>query len=133
MAYEMRISDWSSDVCSSDLWVYEHPLLILAAAMLLPLPALFPWDKWLRLEAKTTRAATVLLALIAAFASWHMVYQWTARLDGAAAGWCIALFVIVIIVIGRRWSNVPVLPLFLIGLLGWVPPQVKHNCKTRGL
>src|SRR3546814_17899062 len=29
-AYEMRISDWSSDVCSSDLWqsaVAEHPFL----------------------------------------------------------------------------------------------------------
>src|SRR3546814_1567920 len=23
-AYEMRISDWSSDVCSSDLWKAEH-------------------------------------------------------------------------------------------------------------
>src|SRR3546814_9360900 len=23
-AYEMRISDWSSDVCSSDLWVPTH-------------------------------------------------------------------------------------------------------------
>src|SRR3546814_5807303 len=23
-AYEMRISDWSSDVCSSDLWVFQH-------------------------------------------------------------------------------------------------------------
>src|SRR3546814_14530843 len=115
MAYEMRISDWSSDVCSSDLWVYEHPLLILAAAMLLPLPALFPWDKWLRLEAKTTRAATVLLVLIAAFASWHMVDQWTGRLDGAVAGWGIAIFVIGILVIGRRWAYVPVLALLMIG------------------
>src|SRR3546814_1529983 len=26
-AYEMRISDWSSDVCSSDLVDREHPLL----------------------------------------------------------------------------------------------------------
>src|SRR3546814_5221369 len=24
-AYEMRISDWSSDVCSSDLWCYIPP------------------------------------------------------------------------------------------------------------
>src|SRR3546814_7883899 len=24
-AYEMRISDWSSDVCSSDLWLDENP------------------------------------------------------------------------------------------------------------
>src|SRR3546814_6606408 len=23
-AYEMRISDWSSDVCSSDLWTYKR-------------------------------------------------------------------------------------------------------------
>src|SRR3546814_9638023 len=23
-AYEMRISDWSSDVCSSDLWYYDY-------------------------------------------------------------------------------------------------------------
>jgi SAM-dependent methyltransferase len=100
-------------------WVYEHPLLILAAAMLLPLPALFPWDKWLRLEAKTTRAATVLLVLIAAFASWHMVDQWTGRLDGAVAGWGIAIFVIGILVIGRRWAYVPVLALLMIGVGGW--------------
>src|SRR3546814_16042641 len=26
----MRISDWSSDVCSSDLHVYEHPYALLA-------------------------------------------------------------------------------------------------------
>src|SRR3546814_14070385 len=26
-AYEMRISDWSSDVCSSDLDKWDHPLL----------------------------------------------------------------------------------------------------------
>src|SRR3546814_5633439 len=25
-SYEMRISDWSSDVCSSDLWVGEGPV-----------------------------------------------------------------------------------------------------------
>src|SRR3546814_9272611 len=75
-------------------WVYEHPLLILAAAMLIPLPALLPWDKWLGLEAKTVRAVTVLLVVIAAFASWHMVEQWTGRLDGTVAGWGVAIFVV---------------------------------------
>src|SRR3546814_2978207 len=55
--------------------------------MLIPLPALLPWDKWLGLEAKTVRAVTVLLVVIAAFASWHMVEQWTGRLDGTVAGW----------------------------------------------
>ncbi|SBV31244.1 conserved membrane protein of unknown function [uncultured Sphingopyxis sp.] len=100
-------------------WVYEHPLLILAAAMLLPLPALLPWDKWLGLEAKTTRAVTVVLVLIAAFASWHMVDQWTGRLDGAVTGWGIAIFVIGMLVIGWRWSYVSVLALLMIGVGGW--------------
>src|SRR3546814_3850957 len=27
-AYEMRISDWSSDVCSSDLWVLAVPAIL---------------------------------------------------------------------------------------------------------
>src|SRR3546814_8574177 len=32
-AYEMRISDWSSDVCSSDLWVLSsHSLAVLVLA-----------------------------------------------------------------------------------------------------
>lgn len=100
-------------------WVYEHPLLILAAAMLLPLPALFPWDKWLGLEVKTTRVVAVLLVVIAAFASWHMVANWTGRLDGTVAGWGIAIFVVGMLVIGWRWAFVPVLALLMIGVGGW--------------
>src|SRR3546814_14686206 len=30
-AYEMRISDWSSDVCSSDLWLNSHLIVGLLA------------------------------------------------------------------------------------------------------
>ncbi|HEV7311443.1 fused MFS/spermidine synthase [Sphingopyxis sp.] len=100
-------------------WVYEHPLLILVAAMLLPLPALFPWDKWLGLEVKTTRVVAVLLVVIAAFASWHMVANWTGRFDGTVAGWGIAIFVVGMLVIGWRWAFVPVLALLMIGVGGW--------------
>ena len=100
-------------------WVYEHPLLILAAAMLLPLPALLPWDKWLGLEAKTARAVAVVLVVIAAFAAWHMVGDWTGRLDSATTSWGIAIFVIGMLVIGWRWAYVPVLALLMIGVGGW--------------
>src|SRR3546814_2855399 len=31
-AYEMRISDWSSDVCSSDLWTTRYPAIARALA-----------------------------------------------------------------------------------------------------
>lgn len=100
-------------------WVYEHPLLILGAAMLLPLPALLPWDKWLKLEAKAARHVAALLVAIAAFAAWHMVANWTGRLDGDIAPWGVAIFVIGILVIGWRWAFVPVLALLMIGVGGW--------------
>lgn len=100
-------------------WVYEHPLLILAAAMLLPLPALFPWDKWLGLRAKTARAVALVFVVIAAFGAWQMVGDWTGRLDSATTSWGIAIFVIGMLVIGWRWAYVPVLALLMIGVGGW--------------
>lgn len=100
-------------------WVYEHPLLILAAAILLPLPALLPWDKWLGLEAKTARVVAAALVAIAAFGAWHMVGDWTGRLDSATTSWGIVIFVIGMLVIGWRWAYVPVLALLMIGVGGW--------------
>ncbi|ABF54441.1 spermidine synthase [Sphingopyxis alaskensis] len=100
-------------------WVYEHPLLILAAGLLLPLPTLFPWDKWLGLEPKTARASAALLVAIAALAAWNMVERWTGRADGDIAAWGIAIFVIGILVIGWRWAYVSVLALLMIGVGGW--------------
>ncbi len=100
-------------------WVYEHPLLILAAGLLLPLPALFPWDKWLGLKVKTARAIAVLLVAAAAFGAWHMTENWTGRLDAATTPWGIAIFVIGMLVIGWRWAFVPVLALLMIGVGGW--------------
>src|SRR3546814_10709728 len=37
-AYEMRISDWSSDVCSSDLGPGGHPALAMCAANAVAVP-----------------------------------------------------------------------------------------------
>lgn len=100
-------------------WVYEHPLLVLAAAALLPLPALLPWDKWLRLSASRTTIAVAVLVAIAAFASWHMVSEWGGVLEGATAAWGIVIFVIGLLVIGWRWAFVATLALLMIGVGGW--------------
>src|SRR3546814_3037430 len=60
-AYEMRISDWSSDVCSSDLaeqlklWWKEN-WMALAAGLVIGLAAIFGWEGWQKHT--TQRAAT---------------------------------------------------------------------------
>lgn len=100
-------------------WVYEHPLLTLGAAMLLPLPTLLPWDKWLKLPRTTARLVVGLLVVVAAFASWRMVSGWSGRLDGDVAIWGLAILVIGLLVIGWRWAYVAVLALLMIGVGGW--------------
>jgi SAM-dependent methyltransferase len=100
-------------------WVYEHPLLTLAAAMLLPLPTLLPWDKWLKLPATTARLVVGLLVVVAAVASWRMVSGWSGRLDGDVAIWGFAILAIGLLVIGWRWAYVAVLALLMIGVGGW--------------
>ena len=100
-------------------WVYEHPLLVLAAAALLPLPALFPWDNWLRLSAKTAQIVVAVLVVIAAIACWQMVSNWDGVLEGATAAWGAATLAIGLLVIGWRWAFVSVLALLMIGVGGW--------------
>ncbi|MCW5647704.1 MAG: fused MFS/spermidine synthase [Sphingopyxis sp.] len=100
-------------------WVYEHPLLTLAAAMLLPLPAILPWDKWLKLKPSSARIGVALLVAVAVYASLRMVDGWSGRLDGAVAGWGMAMLVIGILVIGWRWAYVAVLALLMVGVGGW--------------
>ena len=100
-------------------WVYEHPLLVLAAAALLPLPALFPWDKWLGLSARTAQIIVAVLMAIAAFACWHMATSWGGVLEGSTAVWGAVIFAIGLLVIGWRWAFVSALALLMIGIGGW--------------
>src|SRR3546814_4483667 len=75
-------------------WVYEHPLLILAAALLLPLPRLIAWDSAFALSPRRARILVALLVAIAGFAAWRMVAGWTGRFEGATALWGAAVFAI---------------------------------------
>src|SRR3546814_8545333 len=62
-------------------WVYEHPLLILAAALLLPLPRLIPWDSAFVLSPRRAQIVVAALAAVAAFATWRLAEDWPGRLD----------------------------------------------------
>ena len=100
-------------------WVYEHPLLILGAGALLPLPALFPWDKWLKASPRQAGRIVALLVAIAAFGSWNMVQGWSGALEDSIAVWGMGIFVIGLLVIGWRWAYVAVLALLMVGVGGW--------------
>ncbi|WP_432769264.1 MAG: fused MFS/spermidine synthase [Sphingopyxis sp.] len=100
-------------------WVYEHPLLILAAAALLPLPALFPWDKWLKLTPVNSRIVVILLVALAAVASWTMASDWDGAIGTGTAAWGFAIVAVGILVLGWRWAFVAVLALLMIGVGGW--------------
>ena len=99
-------------------WVYEHPLLILAAALLVPLPVLIPWDKWLELTPRTARLVVALLVAVAFFISQHMAAEWTGALDRATMIWGIGILAIGIMVIGWRWAFVGVLAFTMLGFGG---------------
>jgi hypothetical protein len=48
-------------------WVWEHPLLVLAAAMLMPLPALFDWRRWPELDPLMDRIGAAVLFAVGLF------------------------------------------------------------------
>jgi hypothetical protein len=58
-------------------WVYEHPLLILAAALLLPLPTLIPLPQMLKLKAGGQRIYIGVLIAIAIAASMYLMKHWS--------------------------------------------------------
>src|SRR3546814_5006649 len=69
-AYEMRISDWSSDVCSSDLFALEFPLMShalrrLTCLLLLLVPAIaWAQERPLELDIIGGNAAALPIAVV---------------------------------------------------------------------
>ena len=83
-------------------WVYEHPILVIAAALLLPLPALVPWAE--RLKVHPTTARLIVAGLVAAAALVVMPFADATEMSGthfAAIGFAV---VIGLMVIPWRWA-----------------------------
>ncbi len=98
-------------------WVYEHPLLVLAAAALLPLPAFLPWNAWLKVK-KPLPYVVAMLGL-AAFACWHLTQNWDNSFQGTNGLWAGLILLVGLLVIGWRWAYVTALALLMIGVGGW--------------
>jgi hypothetical protein len=98
-------------------WVYEHPLLVLAAAALLPLPAFLPWNEWLKVSKPLPYVIAMLL--FAAFASWRLTGSWDSSFDGMNGVWAALILLVGLLVIGWRWAYIAALALLMIGVGGW--------------
>jgi len=53
-------------------WVWEHPLLVLAAATLMPLPSLLRWHRMDGLDPQMARLAAIVFALVAGLVAWML-------------------------------------------------------------
>jgi len=100
-------------------WVWEHPLLIVAAALLLPQRPLLGWMKLGGLSRDMASVAVAVLVLFAGFLAWLML-----KLDPKDD----ALLVLVlalglafcgVLVIGRRWAFIAILGLTMLGRGGY--------------
>jgi SAM-dependent methyltransferase len=100
-------------------WVYEHPLLVLVAAALLPLPALLPWNQWFGVPTRLARTIAALLVGVAFYAAFAMVNDWAGTLEGAVGVWAIVILVVGLLVIGWRWAYVATLAALMLGVGGW--------------
>lgn len=100
-------------------WVYEHPILVLAAALLLPMPALFPWADWLKLERRVALGACGVLVAVAALATWHLSINWTYLFEGQQLGSLAVILVAGLLAIGWRYAFAAILALMMLSIGGF--------------
>jgi hypothetical protein len=94
-------------------WLYEHPLLILAAAVLVPQFTLVLWPR--RLEP----ALRIALPIAALLLSWAVHRSWLGTDPLMTMGGSIAISLIALACMGRRWSFAICLAALMLSYGGW--------------
>jgi len=114
-------------------WVWEHPILVLAAAALMPLPELLRWRHMDGLEPGMARIALALMLAMAGFLGWQL-YETAPGSSGSL--WNVMLLVFLagigILVSGWRWAFGAVLLLAMLAQGGWQTVQTSlDGLRTR--
>ncbi len=113
-------------------WVYEHPILLLAAAMLMPMPPLIPWLDWLRLGEAPRRAIRLLLIAAAIVLGGLLAQAWTGYFSTTEIALAAALLLVGLLSIGMRWPFVVSVAALMFGFGGLVTLQeTTHHLRTR--
>jgi len=97
-------------------WVWEHPLLVLLAALVLPLPAAWDWRRLPGLEPGMARLGAGVALAIAVFLVWHLVDVSALEKPGAPRVWLtLGVAACGMALLPWRWMYVSVLVLLMLG------------------
>ncbi|ALG62179.1 MULTISPECIES: spermidine synthase [Citromicrobium] len=100
-------------------WVWEHPLLVLAAAALLPQTPLVPWMDRLGLSARQRRVARLALVLGAALLGWWMAAAIDAQADMTVHLLLLGIALLGVLALGNRWAFLAILLILMLARGGW--------------
>ncbi len=99
-------------------WVYEHPLLVIAAALLVPMPPLIPWATMLKFDERGMMMARIMLTGLAVIVGWWLVDIWNGYFDNLTMIMIGSLVLIGLLSIGWRAPFVAALIALLLGIGG---------------
>lgn len=114
-------------------WVWEHPLLVFAAAILLPLPPLLDWRRLPGLSPEMARLAAVLVLAIVFGLAWQL-QAYTALQDPGPPRVVLTLAIsfLGLLLVPWRWMFLTVLALLLLAQGGMETAWVtKEGLRTR--
>lgn len=97
-------------------WAWEHPLLVLAAAALLPLEPLLRWNRADGLEPGMVRIVAILLVGLGAFLAW-LLKDYALRPESNLAAMLLTIFLVgtAIMLMAWRWAFVAVVAFAMLG------------------
>jgi hypothetical protein len=99
-------------------WVWEHPLLILAAALLLPLRPLLPWRRTTGVSQRTALVMRLVLIAAALLAAWPLALEWETTPALLRVALATAIFACGLLVADKRWSLAVVLAISMLAYGG---------------
>ena len=101
-------------------WVWEHPLLVLAAGALLPQKPLIAWMDRLGLEPRTRILARLLLVAGAAALGLWMHAALRGESDLTVHALLIAIAALGVLALGSRWAFLAILLILMVARGGWI-------------
>ena len=114
-------------------WVWEHPLLVFAAALLMPLPELFKWHRMDGLDPGMARMASWTVLAMAAFLAW-LLYSVASQAEPGIHRYFLTAMLcgLGLLLIPWRWMFVAVLAMLMLAQGGvWTIKMSLDGRRTR--